>query len=119
MHPIIDVSVLTIENKDNMKKNPCSSLFSVLLSFHKVNISKSSHVKVNQQTKKRVLSGQNEDEGNCSTKERKGYIPKGVTSKGSKSQDSRSLIQGGDPNEERGISPSMEKLKRHVFTQPT
>lgn len=53
MHPRFDVSVLTIENKDNMKKIPCSLLFSVLLPFHDVNISKSSHVNLNQQAKKR------------------------------------------------------------------
>jgi hypothetical protein len=33
--------------------NPCSLLFSVLLPFHDVNISKSSHVNLNQQAKKR------------------------------------------------------------------
>lgn len=46
MHPIFDGSVLTIENrqyeekKKMGKKSPCSLLFSMLLSFHEVNISK-------------------------------------------------------------------------------
>jgi hypothetical protein len=94
-------------------------LLSVLLSFHEVNISKSSHVKLNQQTKKTVLSDQNEDEGSRSTKERKGYISKRSDIKRIQSQDCRSLIQGGDPNEEREISPSMEKIKKGVrLTQP-
>jgi hypothetical protein len=84
-----------------------------------VNISKSSHVKLNQQTKKTVLSDQNEDEGSRSTKERKGYISKRSDIKQIQSQDCRSLIQGGDPNEEREISPSMEKIKKGVrLTQP-
>jgi hypothetical protein len=76
-------------------------------------------VKLNQQTKKTVLSDQNEDEGSRSTKERKGYISKRSDIKQIQSQDCRSLIQGGDPNEEREISPSMEKIKKGVrLTQP-
>lgn len=113
MHPRFDVSVLTIENKDNMKKNPCSLLFSVLLPFHDVNISKSSHVNLNQQAKKRSYQVKMRMREIIRQRKEKRSISKGVTAKGSKVR-TDGPCSGRDPNEEREISPSMEKIKRRL-----
>lgn len=116
MHPIFDGSVLTIENRQYeekkkwAKKSPCSLLFSMLLSFHEVNISK---VITREAWTNGPKKGPVGSKWGCGKSfwQRKEIYLKRSDIKRIPNQDWRSLIQGRDPSEEGEISRWRKKRR--------